>query len=152
MIFILYKEGYLLKAKEYLSQMPELLKHTSGTHNKNLCFINAEMMYDEGQLRPAAEYFEKIYTNNPGCTLSRFASAACYLQLSLESLIERHEHLEQEDNYNLRMNQYIHNIYQSLHIIHHSQWHTVWTPAQRRRMDAEIKESNYPHSSQDKPY
>ena len=134
LVYILYNEGYTEKSLDFLATLLPLPLHMKEQYSQNLCFIAAEMMYDEGLLQSAAEHFEQIYMNDITHTQSQFATAACYLQITLESLLSRNELITQEDDPTHLADQYIHNITQSLHIIHHTNWHTVWGTAQRRHM------------------
>ncbi|MEC0089841.1 hypothetical protein [Paenibacillus macquariensis] len=144
LIYILYNEGYTEKSIDFLTTLLPLPLHTKEQHSQNLCFIAAEMMYDEGRLQSAAEHFEQIYMNDITHTQSQFATAACYLQITLESLLSRNELIPQEDDPTHLADQYIHNITQSLHILHHTQWHTAWGTAQRRRMSSKPLEGTLP--------
>lgn len=146
LIYILYTQGYRLKAIDCLSTLSSLPLNMKEQHAQNLCFIAAEIMYDEGRLQFAAEHFEQIYMHDITQTQSQFATAACYLQITLASLLNRNEHLSQEDCSTELTDQYIHNITQSLHIIHHTNWHTVWGTAQRRRMSSKTLEGPFPFS------
>ncbi|OAB46360.1 hypothetical protein [Paenibacillus antarcticus] len=146
LIYLLYIEGYVDKSIDSITTLLPLPLHMKEQHSQNLCFIAAEMMYDEGRLQSAAEHFEQIYMNDITHTKSQFATAACFLQITLESLLSRNEPIPQEDDSMQLAEQYIHNITQSLHIIHHTNWHTVWGTAQRRRMSSKPLEFPLPFS------
>lgn len=137
LIHVLYTEGYRRKALDLLSTSPQLPMDPKEASNHHICFMIGEMMYDEGQFQSAADYFEQLYMNDPSYSFAQFATAACYLTKSLESLLDRNDHLAVEGDSAKLLDQYIHNVHQSLHLIQDTHWHTVWNPAQRRRLAAD---------------
>lgn len=150
LIHLLYTEGYRRKALDLLSTTHQLSMNTKDTISLDIWFVIGEMLYDDGQFQLAADYFEQIYINNPSHTSAQFATAACYLAKSLESLLDRKNHLAEVEDSAKLLEQYIHNVYQSLHLIQDTQWHTVWNPAQMRRIsaDALIGPISFPHFRQ----
>ncbi|PQP87834.1 MULTISPECIES: tetratricopeptide repeat protein [Paenibacillus] len=136
LIYTLYREGYIEQAKALLNKLEGIPTHERSQSSLELCFIAAEMLYDQGDFAKAAQLFESIYATDPSHSLARFAAASCFLEETRSSLDHRQERQVIGSELYFQIDEYLTNITLALQIIQSTSWHTVWTPAQRRNHPA----------------
>ncbi|UNK20418.1 hypothetical protein MNQ98_10565 [Paenibacillus sp. N3/727] len=133
LIHMLYSEGYTTLAGTRISCLPEIQVNHTHPYLNELQFITAERLYDLGDYERASVIFENLRLSQPEHTASRFGEAACYLQSSLLSLSSRMARIDSPDTVKEQAMEYMHSINAALHIVENTHWHTIWSPAQRRR-------------------
>lgn len=136
LIYTLYKQGYRELAASRIAGMEQLPLYDRSQISLELCFIAAEIQYDEGNYETAASIFEAIYNTDPNHSASRFGAASCYLQQTKKSLMARLENTIVGSEHFLQIERYLNNITRALHILNITEWHTRWTPAQMRNHGA----------------
>ncbi|OZB94802.1 tetratricopeptide repeat protein [Paenibacillus sp. XY044] len=136
LIYALYRQGYVDQAKTLLHKLGGIPTYERSQSSLDLCFIAAEMLYDQGEFGKAAQLFESIYATDPSHSLSRFAAASCFLEETRSSLDHRQERQVIGSDLYFQIDEYLTNITLALQIIQSTGWHTVWTPAQRRNHPA----------------
>ncbi|WP_339272123.1 tetratricopeptide repeat protein [Paenibacillus sp. FSL K6-1330] len=133
LICFLYDEGYRGLAISKLNQLEALPFQEQDSHSLKVCFIAAENLYDQGRYDEAASLLEQLRLTYPGRTEIRFGEAACYLQSALISLSARLEEQYASATARKEIEQYLDNINAALHVVENTNWHTTWSPAQKRR-------------------
>ncbi|MGG3311858.1 tetratricopeptide repeat protein [Paenibacillus lautus] len=133
LICFLYDEGYRGLAISKLNQLEALPLQQQDSHSLKVCFIAAENLYDQGRYDEAASLLEQLRLAYPGRTEIRFGEAACYLQSALISLSARLEEQYASATARKEIEQYLDNINAALHVVENTNWHTTWSPAQKRR-------------------
>ncbi|GIO97600.1 hypothetical protein J14TS5_26860 [Paenibacillus lautus] len=133
LICFLYDEGYRGLAISKLNQLEALPLQEQDSHSLKVCFIAAENLYDQGRYDEAASLLEQLRLAYPGRTEIRFGEAACYLQSALISLSARLEEQYASATARKEIEQYLDNINAALHVVENTNWHTTWSPAQKRR-------------------
>lgn len=136
LIYTLYKQGYRELAALRIAELERLPLHDRSQISLELCFIAAEIQYDDGKYDKAASIFEAIYNTDPNHSASRFGAASCYLQQTRRSLISRLENSIVGSELFIKTERYLEKVTQALHIINITEWHTRWTPAQMRNHEA----------------
>ncbi|MBT2760799.1 tetratricopeptide repeat protein [Paenibacillus sp. ISL-20] len=133
LICFLYDEGHRGLAISKLNQLEALPLQEQDSHSLKVCFIAAENLYDQGRYDEAASLLEQLRLAYPGRTEIRFGEAACYLQSALISLSARLEEQYASATARKEIEQYLDNINAALHVVENTNWHTSWSPAQKRR-------------------
>ncbi|MBE9912970.1 tetratricopeptide repeat protein [Paenibacillus donghaensis] len=132
LIYTLYKQGYRELAASLIAQMEQLPLCDRSQISLDICFIAAEIEYDAGNYEKAAAIFEAIYGTDPNHSTARFGAASCYLQQTRESLMARLESTIVGSEMFIKIERYLDNISRALQIMNITNWHTKWTPAQKR--------------------
>ncbi|PCL94660.1 tetratricopeptide repeat protein [Paenibacillus lautus] len=132
LICFLYEEGYKGQAISKLHQLEALPLQDQDSYSFKVCFIAAEHLYDLGNYDEAASMLEQLRLASPGHTEARFGEAACYLQSALISLSARLEESYSSASARKEIESYLDNINAALHVVESTNWHTTWTPAQKR--------------------
>ncbi|AWP28461.1 tetratricopeptide repeat protein [Paenibacillus sp. Cedars] len=132
LICFLYYEGYRGLAVSKINQLEALPLQEHGSYSMNVCFIAAESLYDQGKYDEAASLLEQLRRSYPEHTETRFGEAACYLQSALISLSSRLEEQYPSEPARKEIEQYMDSIHAALHVVESTNWHTTWSPAQRR--------------------
>ncbi|MFG1733447.1 tetratricopeptide repeat protein [Paenibacillus sp. 843] len=133
LICFLYDEGYRGLAISKLNQLEALPLLEQDSNSIKVCVIAAEHLYDQGRYDEAASLLEQLRLAHPGRTEIRFGEAACYLQSALISLSARLEEQYSSATARKEIEQYLDNINAALHVVENTNWHTTWSPAQKRR-------------------
>ncbi|WP_410768286.1 tetratricopeptide repeat protein [Fontibacillus sp. BL9] len=132
----LYAEGYVIKAKAKLAELdPSFLLQTVPTYKESL-YIYAEILHDEGQFAEAADIFERLAEQFPDMAIARFAASSCYLHNTMNNLAGRIELYHPGEEEQTKIEKYMNDISEALQVIHSTNWHTVWSPAQSRNLPA----------------
>ncbi|MEF2964429.1 hypothetical protein V3851_01190 [Paenibacillus sp. M1] len=132
----LYEEGYTEKAKAGLSGLDLSLLAGDRPSFRNVAFIFAEILHDEGRFEEAAPIFERLAEGSPEMARARFAACSCYLQTTMNHLLGRVELYRPGEEEQRKIEQYLNNITEALRIIDSTNWHTVWSVAQSRNLPA----------------
>lgn len=133
LIYFLYSEGYIALAETRLQQLPDLTQIQLSPYGTKVQFIAAERLYDLHEYEKASKMFENIRLSQSEHTNARFGEAACYLQSALLSLSSRVNRINCSRTIKEQAMEYMNSINAALHIVENTNWHTTWTPAQRRR-------------------
>lgn len=132
LICFLYYEGYRGLAITKINQLEALPLQEHGSYSMNVCYIAAESLYDQGKYDEAASLLERLRRSYPEHTEARFGEAACYLQSALISLSSRLEEQYASEPARKEIEQYMDSINAALHVVESTNWHTTWSPAQKR--------------------
>lgn len=134
LIEALYREGYIAAAKQHLSRLPDPLSLGSQSIFQQIAFISAELLHDEECYAEASRIFEILSKQAPEMAHARFGAASCYLHETMNNLFRRIELYHPSEQEKCKIDKYLDKIQQTLLIVHDSNWHTVWSPAQQRNM------------------
>ncbi|GAB6929895.1 hypothetical protein JCM10914A_38780 [Paenibacillus sp. JCM 10914] len=132
LICILYLEGYRSLAVSKMDMLEEIPLQGSGPHGIKLCLLISEHLYDQQKYTEAAQVLDQIRQIHPELTAARFGEAACHLQsamLSLSNRLSSHYRIAPTREV---LEQYMAKISTALHIVESTNWHTTWSPAQKR--------------------
>ncbi|RCX23175.1 hypothetical protein DFP94_101769 [Fontibacillus phaseoli] len=128
----LYAEGYVNKAKAKLAEIdPSFLMQTLPPYKESL-YIYAEILHDKGQFSEAAAIFERLADQFPDMARARFAASSCYLHNTMNNLVGRIELYHPGEVEQTKIEKYMDDISEALQVIHSTNWHTIWSPAQSR--------------------
>ncbi|WP_019639033.1 hypothetical protein [Paenibacillus fonticola] len=138
LVSALYREGFTRQAKAQLSRLPDPLTLGSQQLFQQAAYISAEMLYDERRYTKASPIFEALIKQAPELSSARFGAVSCHLQETMDNLLRRIElyHPLQEERE--KIFKYLNKIQQTLNIIEGTHWHTRWSPAQLRNMEASL--------------
>lgn len=136
LIQALYAQGYVEQAKAKLSivQMSHMIKIDPPF--REIAYIYAELLHDEGNFNEAASMFESIADRYPHMAKARFAASSCYLHITMNRLLGRLELYRPSEEEQRKIEKYLTSISQALQTIHTTNWHTSWTPAQKRNLSS----------------
>lgn len=132
LIEALYREGYLTAAKQHLTRLPDPLSLGSQRIFQQIAFISAELLHDEECYAEASRIFEILSKRVPEMAHARFGAASCYLHETMNNLFRRIELYHPSEQEKCKIDKYLDKIQQTLLLVHDSNWHTVWSPAQLR--------------------
>lgn len=134
LIISLYTEGYVERAKSKLMQLNAALLTEAHPPFTRPAYIFGEILHDEGRFEEAAVIFERIAQQFPDMAKARFAASSCYLHTTMNRLMGRIELYRPGEEEQLRIEKYLNDISEALNIVHSTNWHTSWSPAQSRNL------------------
>jgi len=134
LIHALYREGYTVEAKRYLSRLPDPLSLGSQQLYREIAFISAEVLHDEGSYKEASRIFEALIRQAPEMARARFGAASCYLHETMDNLINRIELYHPSEEEQRKINKYLDTLKQTLSTLEGSNWHTIWSPLQQNNL------------------
>ncbi|GAA0135645.1 hypothetical protein YSY43_24850 [Paenibacillus sp. YSY-4.3] len=135
LIDALYQEGYAEEAKRHLSHLPDPLSLGSQQLFRNIAFISAEMLHDEGCYKEASRIFEALICLAPEMARARFGAASCYLHETMANLIKRIELYHPSEEERGKIDKYLDTLQQTLLTLESSNWHTSWNPVQQKNLE-----------------
>ncbi|WHX47440.1 hypothetical protein QNH46_14875 [Paenibacillus woosongensis] len=139
LISALYQEGYIEAAKRHLCRLPDPLLLGSLQLYREIAFISAEMLHDEGCYEKACRIFETLIRQAPEMARARFGAASCYLQQTMDNLVKRIELYHPSEEEQRKIDKYLDTLQQTLLTLEKSNWHTSWTPVQQKNIGGRDK-------------
>ncbi len=130
----LYAEGYVELAKSKLLKLNLSSLLEALPPYKQLAYIYGEVLHDEGRFDEAAPIFERLAEQFPDLAKARFAASSCYLHTTMNRLVGRLELYRPGEEEQNKIEKYLTDISEALHIIHGTNWHTTWSLAQSRNL------------------